>query len=1697
MQFRISKSLLKGLDQFFDPNAGNPLVRREPVDSVIRIAEDRIDSFGGATADDPLFPILFDDDSIVPYTLDDVLLYVNTGSQLHLVNPFTGQDFGVVGDFLSGGTGEELQEVAFRDNGELFAYNVPDGTIDDTSLLYYRVDTGTAALTGPLSQGANVATFEATVTINDDGPDTYNPIAANSGIDVEAMAIAALGGIERGFFVANRASLSGIAQTAGADYDTNILYRFDPADGNAIGTNVQFLAGPAGTALSGAATNVREVGQIGGLNAGEFVTGVDIVGSDLYGVTNQGRLVRVFGGQLGAFGARTIGGPIVGTQLESLGLSFTALSTGPLSFNDGELRQTLFGLTGSGDIYAFDTSGALQPVFSGGASMISTGIGGARGLDFSILAYNLWHTTETRGDDAGHGINPLDNGVRAGVAGGTSLAFNYEAGAHNGNYPIGERPVVFNSDGSVANPRQDGALLDASINLPGGARGIVQSNSFSLESYAAADQPVLYFNYFLETEDENEPTGATDRDRENRDTLRVYVIAQDGAQHLVASNNLELLPGDADDEFDDPPLVGQYVDTIDVDTQQLYDSTGSWRQARVPLGEFAGQRDLSLRIEFATAGTFATDSQTLRVQSGRELVDGETFTIDGNDFAIDLQPTVSVPTGKQLASIYETTTAPAVVTIEGQGYALDDGTRTISAGQIAVPLLAGFPIGTTLADLTSAQVAEALAETVRLQPPSNTIVTGLSFADDQDLDPTAPAGRNDTIAEAVPLPYSGGRISFVGQGQLGNDANVGDFEAVTDPLLLAPTNLGDVDLLSLNVTAGTRITVDLAQVGDVPINSTIRFFGVAGDELAVESSSVNRATMVASDTGTVIIGISGNPNTSYDPVDGTGVQSGDFGKYEATISVSTDLSIVTDGNLIELGGLTDVAATPSDLFAIGGDAPIVGETVPISRFMTDTEVAAVVQQVLADTLGGGNLSAFPTNGSTITIQSNAVDDPGPFIDVSSRWGDQFGAGPLAGTRDNDFEGVYLDDFVIGFAERGELVTGATAVDSLASFLPDLSPFFTSPPQPTQQTVTGAYQLEIRDGSEYVRSDTQSLFRSFDTNDRLSNGVSLVVPSATRIVDGATFSVADTRTELVFEFDLVDAAGTSIGPDVVGGRVPVRVSSTSSGKEVANAIVNALNSSGVQQVLRVNASGANGNSGLQSFETDRIRLEADARINIYGDIIVTDLDGSFVDLSDFERRGDDNRNRTEQGVLLVENSRLLFSQDAGIDINRSEQTRVQGVDLADLSPSAQVYPRNLIELNTDRFLNGVVVQSNILGFNANAGVRISGIEVDLATQSSLTPSRSDPIAFDRILNNTIVGGNVNRPDETFPDVFAGVLFDNGEVSFADQVVDFQPGADVTPGFDDSSRALGVPDVEDVVNEPLTGEFTTSLGDGGALTVAFTDNFLTGSGDSRPDLVIFETGEIEAVRVEVSRNGVDFVDVGIVAGIDSTVDLDAFGFGPQDRFGFVRLTDLRQGTSISGPVGADIDAIGALSTVGADIYVPGSQGIVVRQGAAPALLNNVLANLQTAVAVSDSSLKTVIGATTYYRNSTDARNNQPEATGLFPQFVVDAQEVFIDPVQLVFTPRAGTPVIDSSIDSLEERGSLLTVRGAVGLPPSPIIAPSLDVNGQLRVDDPEVETPEGLGERVFKDRGGEDRGDLVGHGLCCCRRELLISDWTQVK
>lgn len=161
-------------------------------------------------------------------------------------------------------------------------------------------------------------------------------------------------------------------------------------------------------------------------------------------------------------------------------------------------------------------------------------------------------------------------------------------------------------------------------------------------------------------------------------------------------------------------------------------------------------------------------------------------------------------------------------------------------------------------------------------------------------------------------------------------------------------------------------------------------------------------------------------------------------------------------------------------------------------------------------------------------------------------------------------------------------------------------------------------------------------------------------------------------------------------------------------------------------------------------------------------------------------------------------------------------------------------------------------------------------------------------------------------------YGGVEFSGGASSFADAVVSYDPTYGGASGPQASARdpqqSLGIP-----TGSPDVGFVT--LGDGGRITLRFTDNSLTGSGSSALDLWIFEVGpDVEDTFVEISKDGLNWSAVGKVAGATAGIDIDAFGFGTSDFFSFVRLTDdTDEGQQGNGQtVGADIDAVGAISS-----------------------------------------------------------------------------------------------------------------------------------------------------------------------------------------
>ena len=163
---------------------------------------------------------------------------------------------------------------------------------------------------------------------------------------------------------------------------------------------------------------------------------------------------------------------------------------------------------------------------------------------------------------------------------------------------------------------------------------------------------------------------------------------------------------------------------------------------------------------------------------------------------------------------------------------------------------------------------------------------------------------------------------------------------------------------------------------------------------------------------------------------------------------------------------------------------------------------------------------------------------------------------------------------------------------------------------------------------------------------------------------------------------------------------------------------------------------------------------------------------------------------------------------------------------------------------------------------------------------------------------------------YAETYGGIEFSDGSVSFADEVITYNPGPDVVPPNNDPTQAIGIPDWSS------DNDAGVSLGDEGILVLRFTDNSLTTSGDDSNDLWIFEVGDkIEPTAISISTDGINWIEVGNTTGATSGIDIDQYiGFGVilGQHYSYVKITDLLPRQSGSPYAGADIDALGAISS-----------------------------------------------------------------------------------------------------------------------------------------------------------------------------------------
>lgn len=224
-------------------------------------------------------------------------------------------------------------------------------------------------------------------------------------------------------------------------------------------------------------------------------------------------------------------------------------------------------------------------------------------------------------------------------------------------------------------------------------------------------------------------------------------------------------------------------------------------------------------------------------------------------------------------------------------------------------------------------------------------------------------------------------------------------------------------------------------------------------------------------------------------------------------------------------------------------------------------------------------------------------------------------------------------------------------------------------------------------------------------------------------------------------------------------------------------------------------------------------------------------------------------------------------------------------------------------------------------------------------------------------------------------------------------------------------------------------------------------------------------------------------------------------------------------LSGPANVLSPTVGQSNTGNnVDSQLLRETGILISEEATPTLLNNVISNTRNAVIETENqpsshqatgpSPRTAVVGAQIFQHSASINGSQAAAqmgnwrvsTGStpYPGSMINPEEqttaradtadfnlplsntapLFVNGADGNFFPATLAASIDSSVDSLEDRPAFITIKAAMGISNSPILAPERDATGQLRIDDPNVSTPQGQGGNVFKDRGSLDRSDFVG-------------------
>ena len=159
-----------------------------------------------------------------------------------------------------------------------------------------------------------------------------------------------------------------------------------------------------------------------------------------------------------------------------------------------------------------------------------------------------------------------------------------------------------------------------------------------------------------------------------------------------------------------------------------------------------------------------------------------------------------------------------------------------------------------------------------------------------------------------------------------------------------------------------------------------------------------------------------------------------------------------------------------------------------------------------------------------------------------------------------------------------------------------------------------------------------------------------------------------------------------------------------------------------------------------------------------------------------------------------------------------------------------------------------------------------------------------------------------------------------------------------------------------------------------------------------------------------------------------------------------------------------------------------GLLITNGASPTALSNVFLNLDDSlVEVSAKPQEVIVVGNVFQHADGPVGGQYPNSSNGNDDFNITlsvAEPALQYPEAKNFQPADGSRLIDSSVNSVVERSAVVVLKNSIGIAPSNILAPSHDVGGVLRADNPNYAPPGGIGGSVFKDRGSTELADFNG-------------------